>query len=544
MSNQQKIKRKKDQEELEWKGMIGSTCAIGVYVFLFLFLIVYALYFKDGYTQIATVKFEFFRKLCIYFAWFMIPLAILHGILPTKYGKQAGKKLPERIYEAMNNFSATDLFVFSYALIFFISYLVTEYQEEAAWGTSGWFMGLGTQLLCVGIYIFVSRYYDGKIDLMPYIMGITFILFFWGLLNRFSVYPIAMKFSAPAFISSMGNINWFCGYWTVFYAVGIIYYMLEEQRGRRIAYGIYVAVALGLGIVEGTESGFLSLMAVFFVLFWISFKKIKMMKRFLEVGILFSISCQVMRVITLIWPSSLNLSDGIVKLFLGNLTLASLMILAVIRILLEKSEKKGSFGEDSLKKYRWIWIVMMGILAAGLAVYLVLLFMNTTHRGSIGALSASQNFYLDQSWANGRGGSWRDGFAIFLSAPIGQKLIGVGPDCFAVYGYNHETIRSLLIGQFANSRLTNAHNECITLLADVGILGLGAFLGLVWSSVIRCMKKGLKDPYFYIFALCTLSYFWNNMFSFQQIENLPFFFFMLGLAEWNLRSRSEQIKII
>jgi len=539
MSNQQKTKNKKNPEELEWKGMIGATCAVGVYIFLFLFLVVYAFYFKDGYTQIATVKFEFLKKVSIYFAYFMIPLAVLHGVLPTKYGKQAGKGLPERIYEARNSFSATDLFVFSYALVFFISYLVTEYQDEAAWGTSGWFMGLGTQLICVGIYFFVSRYYDGKIDLMPYIMAVTFILFFWGLLNRFSVYPVAMKFSAPAFISSMGNINWFCGYWTVFYAIGIIYYMLEETMIKRVAYGIYVAVALGLGIVEGSDSAFVSLVIVFLVLFWLSFSKRSLMKRFLEIGIIFSLSCQVMRLISLVWPYSLNKEETLVKLFLGNLTLITLIVLAGIRVLLAVGQKKSSIQDASLKKWFWIWILMIGILAAGLVIYLVLLYMNTTHRGSIGALSASQNFYLDQSWANGRGGSWRDGFAIFFSLPFWQKWVGVGPDCFAVYGYSHDAIRNLLIGQFANSRLTNAHNECITLLADVGILGLGSFLGLVWSSIARCMKRGLRDPYFYIFALCLLSYFWNNMFSFQQIENLPFFFFMLGLAEWNLRSRTE-----
>ena len=40
-----------------------------------------------------------------------------------------------------------------------------------------------------------------------------------------------------------------------------------------------------------------------------------------------------------------------------------------------------------------------------------------------------------------------------------------------------------------------------------------------------------------LFAACILSYFWHNMFSFEQVENLPYFYLMLGLAENRLRQQ-------
>lgn len=47
------------------------------------------------------------------------------------------------------------------------------------------------------------------------------LVFGLGLLNRFDVYPIASLRGDRSFISTLGNINWYCGFLAVFLPVGM-----------------------------------------------------------------------------------------------------------------------------------------------------------------------------------------------------------------------------------------------------------------------------------------------------------------------------------
>ncbi len=126
----------------------------------------------------------------------------------------------------------------------------------------------------------------------------------------------------------------------------------------------------------------------------------------------------------------------------------------------------------------------------------------------------------------------------FMS-PI-QKIFGVGQDCFAAFAYGIPDMAARLEAEWGNSRLTNAHNECLTYLVNIGILGLASFIGIFVSSFVRLVKKAEKEPLCYVFAASILSYFFHNQFSFSQIENIPFIFMMLGLGENLLRQNVDK----
>lgn len=251
-------------KRLHVKDMMRLICGIGVYVFLFFLVGVYSFYAPEGYIQIATNKYLFYRKLCLITAMMMAPFVILYYILPPF--KKSWQKV-------IQNISTTDVFVLLFLVINIISFVGTEFREEALWGTDGWYMGFAMQLFFIGTYFFVSRFYDGRINVLPFFMMVSFLVFLWGLLNRFSVYPVDMKFDSEQFISSMGNINWFCGFWSIFFVTGVVFYIITEKRQARILSGIYSILALGLAAVEGSDSAFLSMGVVFYFLFLISFQK-------------------------------------------------------------------------------------------------------------------------------------------------------------------------------------------------------------------------------------------------------------------------------
>lgn len=527
--------------------ILEGMCQVGVYVFLLFFVVVYSFYAPEGYIQIATNKYLFFRRLCLITAEMMIPLIMLRCVmLPFEKGSEK-KRL---------HISLTDFFMILFLIINVLSFFFTEYREEALWGTSGWYMGFAMHLFFIGIYFMMSRYYDGKIDVLPIFMGVVSVIFLWGLLNRFSVYPIDMHYDSNSFISSMGNINWFCGFWSVFFVVGVVLYIVTERRGLRIFSGVYSVLALGLGAVEGSDSAFVSMGVVFFFLLLVSFQKTAYMKRWLEEGIFYCAACQVMRVIVLFLPESLNREDSTADWMLGNLTLIVLVLLVGLRVLLGREDKKykkyiaesnmgkEDAGAELIWKWKWLKYLIIGLTVAVAVVYLILLIINTRAPGILGPLSKYPVLLFDGHWGSSRGATWRDGLLIYRTLDWRQRLFGAGQDCFSIHGYGVPKLAARFAEEWPGSRLTNAHNECITFLVDVGIFGLLSFIGIFVSSVKRLLEKAKREPVCYMFAASLLSYFFHNQFSFSQVMNIPFIFLMLGLAENLMRQDSSASNVI
>lgn len=536
--------------------MLKKLCHVGVYLFLFFFVIVYVFYAPKGYIQIATNKYQFFRRMAIVTGAVMVPLMALQYLFSVP-GKKQGRS--EKSSPKKTSLSLTDVFMLLFLAINCVSFLFTEYREEASWGTSGWYMGFAMMLSFMGIYFMLSRFYDGKIDLLMPLMAVTSVVFLWGLLNRFSVYPVDMQHYDPSFISCIGNINWFCGYWSVFFGVGVVLYLVTERSYLRIFSAIAGTLALAVGAVEGSDSAFVSMGVVFFFLFLIAFRKTAYMKRLLDMGIFYCAACQVMRIAASFGPETLpleegewaglNLSNPVIEKMLGNPTLAALALLVMLRILLELGDKKyresGGVGNDSAKgqfirRLLWIKYAVVGVTTAAAAVYLILLIINTRTPGILGPLSRYRVLLFDGNWGSNRGATWRDGMLIYQTLSWRERLFGVGQDCFSIYAYSVPEIAARLAEEWPGSRLTNAHNECITFLVNLGIFGLLSFIGIFFSSVRRLLERAKEEPLCYVFAASLLSYFFHNQFSFSQVMNIPYIFMMLGLAENLLRRERRE----
>lgn len=534
---------------------LNKFCHMGVYLFLFFFVVVYVFYAPEGYIQMATNKYLFFRSLAVITGAVILPPAVFAWLLSLP-GKDT-----ERSAEAV---SWTDIFMLLFLLLNCISFFLTKYKEEAFWGTSGWYMGFAMQISFVGIYFMMSRFYDRKINLLPLFMAVTSIVFLWGLLNRFSIYPIDMQYDSVSFISCIGNINWFSGFWSVFFAIGVVLYLVAKKRSLRIISAFYSILALAMGVVEGSDSAFISIGVVFFFLFLISFQKTDYMKRWLDEGIFYCAACQIMRVIAAFGPQDfnqfgelskesarwggLNLKGTTVEWMLGNLTLAALIIFIVLRILLEREDRKyreqtGTQKDQQSPQYIWklrpVKYIVTGLAVTVAAVYLTLLIINTRTPGILGPLSKYPFLLFDGHWGSNRGTTWRDGLAIYQTFSLRERLFGAGPDCFAAYAYSVPELAARLAEHWPTSRLTNAHNECITFLVNLGIFGMLSFIGIFFSSFRRLLMKAEEEPVCCVYAAVLLSYFFHNQFSFSQVMNIPFLFMMLGLGENLMRRDGE-----
>ena len=85
--------------------------------------------------------------------------------------------------------------------------------------------------------------------------------------------------------------------------------------------------------------------------------------------------------------------------------------------------------------------------------------------------------------------------------------------------------------KFGTARLTNAHNEWLTVLVNIGALGLIGFGGMIVCGIRELLKKGRENPVACACGFCLLAYTVNNIFSFQQSMSVGTIFVIFGIGE-------------
>ena len=521
--------------EIHGKDAAANTV---VCVFFFFLTVILPLYFKNGYERIATRKSMLFRwggticgiLLLLIFLWKMCEVIRL-------------KRKPKG--------SILDLFVFSWAVINLLSYLFSIDRSEALYGTTGWYMGLVTQEICVLSFFGVGRFFPVRQITGRILLGLSCacaaFVFLWGLLNRFSIYPLKMGFATPEFISSIGNINWTGGYYAVLMPVITGAYFLQDEilQKRKLLQlftDLAMIITLSFGIVEGSDDVYTSMALTFFLYLLLCGEKKERMLRWCELVVSTCLGCQIMRGIAAIWPGSLNYESTFTRLYLSNVTLIP-GILALIGYLWLRFWKKEERAKLVFRLFSQGLIILS---LAALIVYVSLLICNTLWPGSAGIFSDLGELTFNDRWGNARGATWSDGVKIWETFDTKRKLVGAGPDCFAAYAYSREDVSILLRSQFGDARLTNAHNEVFTILVNQGLLGVAAFLGMVTAGIregYQGIRSG-KDPTAALFLTGMLSAFVYNQFSFEQIMITPYFYLMLGLISAYTRAGKAELEEI
>ncbi|MCR5255665.1 MAG: O-antigen ligase family protein [Acetatifactor sp.] len=578
MSSKAKIKEKKSISEM---GSRASFRVLKELVGLYILAItcVMPFYFTDGYSHIGSDKFDFFKNVTLFFGKVVIPVMVIFWIFDltvkiknekTRMGA-ASKNTPgfKQIFMKghifdLTKFSTVDIFVALYGLILTVSYLTSEFRgAENFWGVKGWHMGYGTQMCLVIAYFIISRYWVPHEIYMYLILAVSFVVNLCGLLNRFGIMVFGMEYSNPSFISTIGNINWFCGYITVTFFIGV--YMLfcmelPQKAGKNanaikrekahskadrkeilrfVLLNIYVFIGSAMMVAQGSMSGMVATGAVAAAGLYFSRLDDADLKKVLWEITLFFGSCSALYIIRLIEPDKFNLSDRVTDILTHTWMPVVLFILSVTLFLVK-----------SLRKI--LGKVIKPVIIAGIGVLLltvILIVINTISPGHLGKLSDMAPFTFNESWGSYRGATWMAGAKTFAAQGFKGRLIGVGPDMMSKALYNQpalEPLKEQMASVFNGATLTNAHNEWLTILVNMGLFGIMVFGGLEISALKRYLSKktgidaaGHDYQRQIMFAgsigVCLFAYMINNIFSFEQAMNVTTMFVMLGMAEGFMR---------
>ncbi len=510
--------------------MLKKTGNLFTTAYLFLMFGVYPLYMNQGYEDIGKAKYRFF----IYSSLAAAGILACIGFMLFVQNICGRLKRRETHLIQWEHLSVTDLFVMMYVTEIVLSYRFSDYREEALWGTEGWYIGLITLVTLCVLYFLISRLWD-KRELIWYIaLAVSGIVFMIGILDRFSIHFIPLKVRQPSFISTLGNINWFCGYLSVLTPLGVCEFLFQGQdewgpysKKKKFIYGIYTMIAFMAGFCQGSSSIFLFWTALFYMLLWVAVKKKAWFSDYFLLLSMWGFSAQLVRTMRIIMPDRYNYDTDNLCAYLTDSGLTLVVGIAALVVYIFLCRKEQRFFDSNSQKI--IHKIMTGLLISGVLLWLTVSVINT--RAGIPGLEQMEIFLFNDAWGNGRGTAISVGFQMYREMPVLHKLFGAGPDCFSVYAYSLPEAAAQIRDTFGNNRLTNAHNELLTGLVNTGILGVSLYIGIFLSFIKRCMKRGDEDSFFYALAVCMICYFAHNLISFAQVLNLPFLFLILGMGE-------------
>lgn len=320
-------------------------------------------------------------------------------------------------------------------------------------------------------------------------------------------------------------------------------------KGKRpaLSYGIsfalitvYMSITLCLGLVQGSDSGFAALFAGLLTILILSVKEEDKMIRFWEIGLILCLLSQGVRLTNHLFPGRITHVSGPLQLLSnGNLTLIGGFVCVAVILLLKLGKQKKCYPVRGIRIAVWSIVIVLG---AALLGFITLIVINTLRPGSIGSLSDMEIFTFNGGWGSKRGVTWGAGMWAFWNQNWLHKLIGIGPDCMSAYLYSGA---DLALEEFANywlndARLTNAHGEWITVLLNMGIIGLIGYAGAIISGIVRFVKN--RNVHWFVAAagICLITYTANNIFSFQQTVNGSAIFLIWGIAEGILREKQDK----
>ena len=506
-------------------------------LYLFIMMGFFPLYYKYQYADMGDAKYKIFLYASISCVVVFFLCYIVKKVVLTD--KQLTAKAKNAKNNSKKNRIALDTAVILYFLVTTLSFLCSPFKETGFWGSDGWNMGFLAQFLFIVIYFMIAKWWKYEKWVLWLLIVSSAIVFFAAVLHRFDVdmlniYGDLDQYYKVLFLSTMGQSSWYSSFLCTVFPVGLFIFYSSEDKKVRIISGVYSVIAMCSLVTQNTDSAFLSLAAVLIVLFYLGFDKNAEQTRFLEVlmvilgSFCFMGLCQKLFVNRAIPLDSLSL-------FMSQSKVIWIALIFVIACYLLMKKKRITV---LLKSRMWFWGIL-GIIGAGILVTIVFIVVNTNGLllEKIGFQSTNNYLLFQDEWGNGRGFAWKFAVSSFGDFPFFRKLIGVGPDCFSAYIKSVPEYLDAMQAFWGDLVLTNAHNEYLTKLYNVGIAGVVSYVGMLLTAIWTFCKHRGENSLLPAFALCTVSYMTHNIFCYEQVCCSPFFYILMGIGSNLIHNR-------
>lgn len=459
---------------------------------------------QNGYSYMGNDKYIFFL--------YGMTAFVINGVLC--FGYAAYKRILPKL-------SKTDWFVIAFGICTLLSYLFSAHKNVALFGNDEWNLGLISQLLFIFIYFGISRFLEHLKGCIYVVCLIGIPMALLAIVNRFGWYPLPIEGQHPLYISTIGNINWFCGYFIMLTAMELVLYFSASKKHDKILFGTTLFISLSAIICQGSMSGYVTLLFLLLLLLKPALQSKQAFLAYLEIYLFLFSGCTLTYVTGYFIPGAYVEYDTIVNLVAFSiLPCFCLFCVAALYIAVY-------FGTQKIE-LTFLYKYVIGVVITVFIGYLGLCTVNTFMPQVTPFLNDNSLYTFDRFWWSTRGGTYAIGVQAFLSLPWYRMIFGIGPDCFLTYVYDNLD-KVTVAKHFVIQPLANAHNELLTMLVNTGMAGLVAYAGIFITGIKNAYKS--TNPFMKVLLFGILGYIVNNFFSFQQIISTPFVFVLLGMAE-------------
>ena len=463
-----------------------ETVSMLVYGYLVILFAGLPLYMQNKLVMIGNAKYLFFRNTTLVLGAFVVLAVLWQGIRGEWTTKRTWKK--------------TDVFMLLYLVSAIFSYGISPCREDVLLGYPGWYMGLVTQGLLVGIYFAVSRYYDGSRSIW-WIAGITAgIVTLIGLLNRLDIDVLGTfrgmengEWNRTQLLSTIGNNNWYAGYISVTAGISLAAAFMGKQQVRALGLlGSFLFFASA--ITSNSTTAILAACGLSLLLLLLSLRKR---------GLVLA-------------------GDAEKRLFFTPAWYVVFVVEVAVYLILQLRERQER--SDRLESGR----VFRTFVGLAVAVTLAALLLGCLLVA--GYLPGSDKV---SEVANGRLALWKVTILTYGKEGLLFQIFGMGPDSFyyALYQWGSDAMDWINRGLLDNNIYSNAHNEWLTLLVQQGILGVIAYGGIFLTAFRNLRISATRDPRALAVFLGLTGYLICSLFTFQHVLSTPFAFALLGMAE-------------
>lgn len=492
-----------------------ETVSMLVYGYLVILFAGLPLYMQNKLVMIGNAKYLFFRNTTLVLGAFVVLAVLWQRLRGEQKNKRTWKK--------------TDGFMLLYLASAILSYGISPCREDAFLGYPGWYMGLVTQVMLVGIYFAVSRYYDGSRSIW-WIAGITAgIVTLIGLLNRLDIDVLGTfrgmengEWNRTQLLSTIGNNNWYAGYISVTAGISLAAAFTGKRQVRALGMlGSFLFFASA--ITSNSTTAILAACGLSLLLLLFSLRKRSLLLRALEILMLLPISVFMVRVFLLLHLTGLVLAGDVEKrLFFTPVWYGVFGVeLAGYLLLLWRKRQKRSDRLESGQIFR----IVAGLTAVVVSVALLLGCLLVA-----GYLPGSEKL---SEIASGRLALWKVTLVTYGKEGLLFQIFGMGPDSFyyTLYQWGSDAMDWINRGLLDNNIYSNAHNEWLTLLVQQGMIGVIAYCGIFFTAFRTLRSSAIRDPRALAVCLGLTGYLICSLFTFQHVLSTPFAFALLGMAE-------------
>ena len=507
-------------------------------IYMLIMLGFFPVYFDNfGFTAILQAKHNFFFYSAAGYLILLLMICILL-VLRRIWAIPPIRKIPEKIWR---NTNIPQKAVFCLMIVAGISAALAP-DKTMVWNGFVRYEGLQTKLLYwltfLAISIFGSFHWTLLCALWcsSTLMGVVSILQYTGQ-NPFTLFPAGTSYPVSdltrMFIGTVGNIDSTAGMCCIMLPIFFCSFVLYRNRSRFL---LLIPLLLNIFVLlfTGVQQGIVGLGAgLILMLPFVSNTAQRIRNTVLALGLIFLTAAFQQMLVPVVTLGS-EFPNGAVVHFSFSFGKTSLLFILAALIcaagwfLLRFFGKKITLQESAISR------IIGTVLAVGLIAGLLLIYFSPAAKDPQQALmyEAAQVLHgnIDESFGSNRFFVWKRVPALFWQYPV----IGSGPDSFgprfsAAYQQDMLTrFKKLLL-------FDHAENEYLSLLINLGLVGIILYLILLGSQILHFLKTN-KTPERIILLSPLICASVQLFFTSSTIIVSPVFWIVWGLLNRSLSS--------